>query len=136
MRIWGFNMQMNDIFTSDVLKELFPDHLSDLFFDALYGDAKEGVYDIRLKFKGQRENSLEFELHLVHRAGKCLNCHLTYGLPQVFSRHPIININGLVQNIGKLIDGFASCADWQLGGTREMSSDLHVIPLIILLDKY
>ena len=128
-------MPIDGIFTPDVLNELFPDHLSDMFFDALYGDAGEGVYDIRLKFKGHRENRLEFELHLVQRAGKCLNCHLTYGLPSVFSRHPIINIKGLVQNIDKLLDGFALCTDWQLGSTREVSSDLHVIPLIIFLDK-
>ncbi|UCD31150.1 MAG: pancreas/duodenum homeobox protein 1 [Desulfobacterales bacterium] len=128
-------MQIDGVFTPDVLNELFPDHLSDMFFDALYGDAGEGVYDIRLKFKGHRENRLEFELHLVQRAGKCLNCHLTYGLPSVFSRHPIINIKGLVQNINKLLDGFALCTDWQLGSTREVSSDLHVIPLIIFLDK-
>ncbi|UCD90357.1 MAG: pancreas/duodenum homeobox protein 1 [Desulfobacterales bacterium] len=128
-------MQIDGVFTPDVLNELFPDHLSDTFFDALYGDAEEGVYDIRLKFKGHRENRLEFELHLVQRAGKCLNCHLTYGLPSVFSRHPIINIKGLVQNINKLLDGFALCTDWQLGSTREVSSDLHVIPLIIFLDK-
>lgn len=128
-------MPIDGIFTPDVLNELFPDHLSDTFFDALYGDAEEGVYDIRLKFKGHRENRLEFELHLVQRAGKCLNCHLTYGLPSVFSRHPIINIKGLVQNIDKLLDGFALCTDWQLGSTREVSSDLHVIPLIIFFDK-
>jgi hypothetical protein len=128
-------MKINDVFTPDVLKKLFPDHLTDMFFDALYGDAREGVYDIRLEFKGHRENSLEFELKLSQRAGKCLNCHLTYGLPNVFSRHPIINISGLVQNINKLIDEFAKCADWQLGSTREVSTELHVIPLIIFLDK-
>ena len=87
-------------------------------------------------FDEYRENRLEFELHLVQRAGKCLNCHLTYGLPKVFSRHPVINISGLVQNIDKLIDGFARCTDWQLGNTREVSNDLHVIPLTILLEKY
>jgi len=128
-------MQINEVFTPDVLEELFPDHLTDMFFDALYGDAAEGVYDIRLTFDEYRENRLEFELHLVQRAGKCLNCHLTYGLPKVFSRHPVINISGLVQNIDKLIDGFARCTDWQLGNTREMSNDLHVIPLTILLEK-
>jgi hypothetical protein len=129
-------MQLDEIFTPAVLKELFPDYLADRFFDALYGDAAEGVYDIRLVFNGLREDRLEFELRLVQRAGKCLNCHLTYGLPKVFSRHPIINISGLVQNIGKLTDGFAKCTDWQLGNTREVSNDLHVIPLIIFLDKY
>ena len=136
MRIWGFNMPISEIFTPDVLTELFPDHLTDRFFDALYGDAAEGVYDIRLRFSEHKEKRLEFELHLVQRAGRCLNCHLTYGLPKVLSGHPIINISGLVRNIDKLLDGFARCADWQLGNTREVSSDLHIIPLIIFLDKY
>ena len=125
----------NDIFTEDVLKNLFPEDRSDTFFDALYGDANEGAYDISLKFKEHGEKLLEFELHLTQRPGKCLNCHLTYGLPKVFSRHPIINISGLAQNINKLIDGFARCADWQLGSTREVSTALHVIPLIIFLDE-
>lgn len=128
-------MQIGEMFTPDVLNKLFPEHLTDTFFDALYGDAAEGVYDIRLRFSGHRKNRLEFELHLAQRAGKCLNCHLTYGLPEVFSRHPIININGLVQNIDKLIDGYARCTEWQLGNTREVSNDLHVIPLTILLEK-
>ena len=125
----------NDIFTEAVLKNLFPEDRSDTFFDALYGDANEGAYNISLKFKRHGEKWLEFELQLTQRPGKCLNCHLTYGLPKVFSRHPIINVNGLVQNISKLLDGRARCVDWQLGITRESSNELHVIPLVISLDK-
>ena len=125
----------NDIFTEAVLKNLFPEDRSDTFFDALYGDANEGAYNISLKFKRHGEKWLEFELQLTQRPGKCLNCHLTYGLPKVFSRHPIINVNGLVQNISKLLDGRARCVDWQLGITREASNELHVIPLVISLDK-
>ena len=125
----------NEMFTPDVLKKLFPENRADLFFDALFGDATEGIYDISLEFKEHRQNRLEFELHLKQRPGKCLNCSLTYGLPGVFSRHPIININGLVKDIGRLLEGRARVVDWQLGVTREVSDELHVIPLIISLDK-
>ena len=125
----------NDIFTPGVLKELFPEDRSDQFFDALYGDAAEGSYDIHLEFKKHRENRLEFELLLTQRAGQCISCSLTYGLPEVFSRHPVININGLVQKIEGLLDGGARCIDWQLGATREISDDIHVVPLVVFLDN-
>jgi len=125
----------NDIFTAEVLNQLFPAGRADSFFDALYGDAGEGAYDISLNFKTHRENRLEFELHLTQRPGKCITCSLTYGLPEVFKRHPIININGLVQDIGQLLDGRAKCIDWQIGFTREITNDLHIIPLSIQLDQ-
>jgi len=82
----------NDIFTRDVLNKLFPAERADSFFDALYGDAGEGAYDISLNFKTHQENRLEFELHLTQRPGKCITCSLTYGLPEVFKRHPIISV--------------------------------------------
>jgi len=124
----------NDIFTPGVLKKLFPEDRSDQFFDALYGDAAEGAYDIRLEFKTHREKRLEFELCLTQRPGQCINCSLTYGLPEVFSRHPVININGLVQEVEVLLDGRARAIDWQLGATREISDHIHAVPLVIILD--
>ena len=123
------------LFTPDVLKQLFPEDRSDQFFDALYGDAEEGTYDIRLEFIGSRRNRLEFMLRLTQRSGKCITCSLTYGLPEVFTRHPIINIKGLVQNIEALLDGKGRCTDWQLGPTQEVSNEIHVIPLIIILER-
>jgi hypothetical protein len=125
----------NEIFTPGVLKKLFPEDRSDQFFDALYGDATEGSYDIRLEFKNHRENRLEFELYLTQRPGQCINCSLTYGLPEVFSRHPVINIKGLVQKVEGLLDGGVRCIDWQLGATREISDEIHVVPLVIILDN-
>ena len=125
---------LDKLFTSDVLKQLFPKDRSDQFFDALYGDAGEGAYDISLEFIGARENRLEFMLRLTQRPGKCITCSLTYGLPEVFTRHPIININGLVQNIRALLDGRGQCVDWQLKPTQEVSNDVHVIPFIINLE--
>ncbi len=124
----------SDVFTAEVLNRIFPAERADSFFDALYGDASEGAYDISLNFKAHRENRLEFELHLSQRPGKCITCSLTYGLPEVFKRHPIININGLVQEIGRLLDGRANCINWQIGFTREVTNDRHVIPLSIQLD--
>jgi hypothetical protein len=125
----------DDLFAPDVLKQLFPKDRSDQFFDALYGDAEEGAYDISLEFIGSQGNRLEFILRLTQRPGKCITCSLTYGLPEVFARHPIINIKGLVQNIEALLDGRSRCVDWKLGSTQEISNEIHVISLIIILDN-
>lgn len=122
------------LFAPDILNQLFPKDRSDQFFDALYGDAEEGAYDISLEFIDSRENRLEFMLCLTQRPGKCITCSLTYGLPEVFTRHPIININGLVQNIETLLDGRARYVDWQLGSTQEVSNEIHFIPFIINLE--
>ncbi len=123
-----------EVFSESVLQELFPIDLADRFFEALYGDVAEGAYDIELALREANENKLFFEFHLKPRLGKCLACNLTLGLPQVFSRHPIINIDGLVQKIDQLLDGQAGCTDWQIGMTRQVSDALHVIPLIISLN--
>jgi hypothetical protein len=125
----------DDLFTPNVLKRLFPEDRSDRFFDALFGDAEEGAYDISLEYVGARGNQLEFVLRLVQRPGKCITCSLTYGLPEVFSRHPIINIDGMIQNIEALLDGKVRCVDWQLGSTQEISNDVHAIPLVIFLER-
>lgn len=134
MEIMGTN-SFDDLFRTDVLKQLFPKERSDQFFDALYGDAQEGAYDISLEFIGFRENRLEFMLRLTQRPGKCITCSLTYGLPEVFTRHPIINIKGLVQNIEALLGGKSRCVAWQLGPTQEVSNDVHIIPLGITLKR-
>jgi hypothetical protein len=123
-----------DIFTPDVLKKLFPEDRTDQFFDALLGDASEGAYHISIEYKGFSQNKLAFQFNLSQRPGKCLACHLTYGLPQVFSRHPVINIKDLVEKIDRLLNGQAHCTDWQIGATREISRELHVIPLFISLN--
>lgn len=126
---------LNAIFTDNVLKELFPPQRADDFFEALFGDASEGAYDIALSFMGynKRANSLNFKIDLHERPGCCLACNLTYGLPGVFSRHPVINISGLVADIEKKLDGRARCAQWQLGTTVQQEKSLHSIPLHITL---
>lgn len=126
--------EYHSIFTPEILKELFPENLTDQFFDALLGDSAEGAYDIRLAFSGTREDQLIFELRLHQRQGKCLACNLTYGLPTVFSRHPIINLSGLVDRIETVLDGKARLQEWSLGRTREISRELHIIPLYIKIN--
>ena len=128
------NEVFSQIFSEEVLGKLFPKGRTDNFFDALYGDTSEGAYDITLKFGGQNKDSLHFEFHLKERPGKCLACSVTYGLPQVFSRHPIIDVKGIVEEINQLLDGRAKCADWRLGRTSEISRKLHMVPLAIRLD--
>ena len=118
-------------FTREKLDELFPLERSDDFFDALYGDAAEGAYDIRLVFRAAEEKTLHFAFELRQRPGKCLACNLTYGLPQVFMRHPIINLKGLAGELAGLLGWNAEALDVQLGKTEENSSALHVIPLRI-----
>lgn len=119
------------IFTRDSLNQLFPEDRANHFFEALYGDAEEGAYDISLAFDGYRDNRLHFEFHLNQRPGKCLACHLTYGLPAVFERHPIIDVAGLVEKIVHRLGNGAEIADWSLRPTREMSPTLHIVPLVI-----
>ncbi len=120
-----------NIFTTDVLKRLLPAARSDEFFEALFGDAQEGAYDIILKFEDQTDTSLHFALHLTQRPGRCLACNLTQGLPQVFSRHPVINLSGIAKEVGKLINHNQERPDWRLGSTRQHSNALHTIPFII-----
>lgn len=124
---------VQDVFTQETLQKLFPADRANAFFDALFGDAEEGAYDIRLIFKEQTANTLTLGLELHERPGKCLACNLTYGLPEVFSRHPIINIKGLVSEIDALLGDKATCTDWKLGTTQTVSKSLHIIPLIIIL---
>jgi hypothetical protein len=122
------------IFTSAALSDIFPSERADQFFEALLGDAADGSYDIELAYTGSGDNELQFDLRLRQRPGKCLACNLTYGLPQVFSRHPVINLKQVVQRLDQLLGETASCVDWRLGRTREVNRELHVVPLHIGLN--
>ena len=126
---------LNNLFDQQTLAGIFPADRADQFFEALFGDASEGAYNISLAFKEHRsqDNTLLFELQLSQRPGCCLACNLTHGLPTVFSRHPVININGVVAEIDQLLGDRASCKEWRLGGTNSVSSALHTLPLIINL---
>lgn len=123
--------QYAEIFTEEKMLSIFPAERADQFFEALFGDAEEGSYDIAVGYSGASGDVLNFELRLTQRPGKCLACNLTYGLPQVFSRHPIINIPGVAEAVAEAAG--RQLGSWKLGATREMTNNLHVIPLQIEL---
>ena len=122
------------IFTTAALAEVFPADRADQFFEALLGEATDGSYDIELAYTGCQQDQLRFDLRLLQRPGKCLACNLTYGLPQVFSRHPVINLKQVVADLDQLLADRGACGDWQVGRTREVSRELHVVPLRITLN--
>ncbi|NDV19601.1 pancreas/duodenum homeobox protein 1 [Pseudodesulfovibrio sp. JC047] len=121
--------QYGDIFTDDLLLTIFPAERTDAFFEALFGEAEEGSYDIGLGYVGENDSGLEFEMQLKQRPGKCLACNLTFGLPEVFARHPIINMQGVADAVAQAIG--QKTASWTLGATRQVSRELSVIPLTI-----
>ncbi|PIE56437.1 MAG: pancreas/duodenum homeobox protein 1 [Desulfobulbus propionicus] len=125
----------SSIFSSDTVQALFPPERTNAFFEALFGDASEGAYDIALSFSGfdEERRQLEFHLNLRQRPGCCLACNLTYGLPDVFSRHPVINIKGLVEDIQTRLGNGLVCEGWRLDPTVQQNDALHVIPLRITL---
>lgn len=124
------------LFSDEILKKIFPDNRADQFFEALYGDIAEGAYTIGLRFHKVdfARKTLLFDLELKELPGKCLACNLTYGLPEVFSRHPIINIKGIVKEIEKLLEDKIRCGEWSLGRTHPVSNTFHTIPLMIRLE--
>ena len=123
------------IYTDTTLDVIFPPERTDRFFDALFGDADEGAYDICLRFiaADDTNGTLHFEFQLRQRPGQCLACNLTHGLPEVFSRHPAINARQLSDELVALLKSDATCASWELGSTRQHSSDLHGIPFEIMI---
>ncbi len=124
----------DQLFNTDVLQRLLPPERTDEFFEALFGDASEGAYDISLEFEGHDpDKSLNFAILLQQRSGQCLVCSLTRGLPQVFSRHPVLNLKGIAAEIGSMINLPEAEKNWHLGGTRQHSNARHSIPFIIEL---
>ncbi len=124
-------MDLAQIFTREKLDELFPKERADAFFDALFGGAEDGAYDISVDFVGQEGDAAEFAFMLRQRPGKCLACNLTYGLPQVFTRHPVINVRGFAESVAREAQRDPGGVRWELGATREHSRSLHSIPLHI-----
>ncbi len=126
---------ITNLFTEEFLNELFPPERADEFFDALYGGAEEGAFDIALGFNGydQEGQTLELEFRLTERPGKCMACSLTYGLPPVFERHPIIGLNQIVERIRERLPDGLDIVDWELGPTMPKAPKLNVIPLKINL---
>ncbi len=119
---------LDKVFSQEFLDTLLPPGTSDGFFEALYGDASEGAYDISLECISRGADRVVLAFNLTQRPGKCLVCSLTYGLPNVFSRHPLINIKGMID---KIEQAGVPVRNWQLGNTEENSKTLHVIPLYL-----
>jgi len=126
---------MEQILTPDVLQRIFPPRRADDFFEALYGDPREGAFDIELGLAGSSGERLDLEFRLRQRPGKCMACNLTYGLPRVFSKHPVIDLPGLMREISSLLPEGMKASDFKLGNTREVNSELHVIPLTLYLSR-
>lgn len=70
------------------LDKIFPAGRADEFFDALFGGAEEGAYDIGLVCRSVEPQKAKLAFELRQRPGKCLACNLTYGLPRFFSGTP------------------------------------------------
>lgn len=123
---------MSSISSQEWLDTVFPAERTDAFFEALFGGAEDGAYDIRLVFRNADDARLNMAFELHQRQGKCLACNLTYGLPQVFQRHPILNVNGVAQTLAEA-NGWGK-HHWTLGATEEHSRELHCIPFSIFRD--
>ncbi len=123
------------VFSPEWLVANFPQKRTDDFFEALFGEAEEGAYDIALAFVKSKGCQYEFAFELHQRPGKCLVCNLTYGLPQVFARHPIINVKGLVANIAEALGKDTLKAKWELQNTQEINKRQHNIPLIVKFEE-
>lgn len=112
------------------LDSIFPPQKADEFFDALYGGAEEGAFDIALVAQKIDHDRADLAFELRQRPGKCLRCNLTYGLPQVFQRHPILAVADLASKIAAKL-GFGNDYKWELGETRDMGPELHEIPFVV-----
>ena len=119
----------DEIFAPARMNEVFPPERTAEFFDALFGDPEEGAYDIRMSLLNASERKLDFLFELHQRGNACLACNLTYGLPGVFMRHPVINIKGVTADLAQRAGWPAGAWEWKLGTTEEISKALHIIPL-------
>jgi len=125
------------LITDSFLHDLFPPERADEFFEALYGGAETGAFDIKLRCAGfnKENNTLIIEFVLTERPGKCMACNLTYGLPQVFERHPIINLKGIIEAIEQKLSPEWKVLEWQIGSTQVIDSKVNTIPVFIKLQK-
>jgi hypothetical protein len=126
-----------DVITNGLLATLFPAERADQFFEALYGGAESGAFDVGLFLKGfsSSGNELLLEFRLTERPGKCMACSLTYGLPPVFERHPVIDIKGIMRTIGEKLSPYWQIDRWELGPTRPDAPRVNIIPLRVFLSK-
>ncbi len=123
--------------TDEFLEGLFPPGKADEFFEALYGGAETGAFDIALKFRefDETRQLLILDFVLTERPGKCMACSLTHGLPEVFKRHPVINLENIARNIEKVLSPNWSVREWHVGPTQMVSKKINCIPLAIRLEN-
>lgn len=122
---------MEPIYTVEWCRAVFPPERTNEFFEALFGDAGEGAYDIELAFVAGDGDKLEFCFNLHRRGAQCLACNLTHGLPKVFERHPVINSEGVAQAAAAA--AARTVKEWKIGSTREVSKALHRVPFYVWL---
>ena len=115
--------------TQDYLDTLFPATRTNEFFEALFGDADDGAYDIKLVCNNQNEDTINLHYELHGRVGKCLACNLTSGLPQVFRKHPILAVEKTVNEIAQKNNWTHITFD--VGNTVQVNDKLHFIPVTI-----
>ncbi|SDF86382.1 hypothetical protein [Desulfovibrio legallii] len=115
----------------NALDEIFPTDRADAFFDALFGGAEEGAYDIVLVCREVTPEQAQLAFELRQRPGRCLACNLTYGLPQVFQRHPILNVAGVARQVAERLNWQPESVRWELGHTEELCRNTHAIPLVL-----
>ncbi len=125
------------VVTDEFLSNLFPPERADEFFDALYGGAEAGAFDIGLRSAGfdRQGNTLIIEFVLTERPGHCMACNLTYGLPQVFEKHPVINLKGIIDEIRKMLEPKWQIEDWEIGSTQVINRQVNTIPVFIKLKE-
>ncbi len=117
------------MFSQEFLTSLFPPERTNEFFEALFGDANDGAYDIKMSFQGREGNTLKFYFELHARPHQCLRCSLTTGLPAVFERHPIIAAKTMAEKIAQEA-GFTKHT-WKIGPTIQYSEAVHYVPLFV-----
>ena len=127
------NKDFTQKFSQKTLDQIFPPEKTDAFFEAMLGDASEGAYDIRLIYQGIQRNTLQFAFELTQRPNKCLACSVTYGLPQVFKRHRIIDTENIVKQIEAII-GNDRMLSWELQPTLPIDQHVHLVPLHITIN--
>ena len=128
------NQDLTQKFSQKNLDQIFPPEKTNDFFEAMLGDASEGAYNIRLIYQGIKDNVLHFAFELAERPEKCLACSVTYGLPQVFKRHRIIDTENIVKEVQAII-GNVNVLSWELQPTLPIEQKVHLVPLHITLDQ-
>lgn len=112
------------------LDKIFPASKTDEFFEAIYGGAEEGAYDIVLTAHEIGPDQADMAFELRRREGQCLKCNLTYGLPEVFKRHPVLNLDGIAKDLSQIL-GWETKPSWEVHPVQEIDDNLHIIPFTV-----